>query len=199
MKKNVSPWLLQLDKERKHVSLDKDLKTDVAIIGAGIAGVATAFFILKHTDKRVVILERFKLAHGATGHNAGQVVSYFERGFAGLVEEFGLKMAAEGEGAVESAWELLDEMYTEASLDIPFSRFEGRAGLTSYAQILWHLKDNFLRRKAGGLSIRKIYIAETADFARDIPYEYHHLYELVPQKQILELLETKMPDFVASI
>src|SRR3989344_9361650 len=117
MRKNISPWLHQLDKERKPVVLGKDLKTDVAIIGAGIAGIATAFFTLKHTDKRVVILERFKLAHGATGHNAGQIVSYFERGFAGLVEEFGLKMAAEGEGAVESAWELLDEMYTEASLD----------------------------------------------------------------------------------
>lgn len=199
MKKNVSPWLHQLDKEREHLVLDADVDTDVAIIGAGIAGIATAFFTLKHTDKRVVVLERFKLAHGATGHNAGQVTSYFERGFAGLVEEFGLKMAAEGEASIEGAWELLDEMYTEAKLDIPFSRFEGHAGLTSYAQVLWHLKDNFLRRKAGGLGARKIFIAETADFVKDIPREYTHLFELVPQAQILELLETEMKDFIAAI
>lgn len=199
MKKNVSPWLHQLDKDRPHVALDKDIQTDVAIIGAGIAGVATAFFTLKHTNKKVVILDRFKLAHGATGHNAGQVVSYFERGFASLVEEFGLQMAAEGEAAVEGAWELLDEMYTEASLDIPFSRFIGHAGLTSYAQIQWHLKDNLLRRKAGGLNVRKIFVAEDASFVRDIPQEYRHLYDLVPQKEILEVLETDVKDFVAAI
>ncbi len=199
MRKNVSPWLHQLDKERKHVVLEKDIETDVAIIGAGIAGVATAFYALKHTDKNVVMLDRFKLAHGATGHNAGQVVTYFERGFASLVEEFGLKMAAEGESAVEGAWELLDEMYADAGLDIPFSRFIGHGGLTSYQQVLWHLKGNHLRKQAGGLGPRHMLIADSASFVKDIPREYRNLYELVPHARIMELLETEVSDFVAVI
>ena len=197
MRKNLSPWLHQLDKERTSVRLDRDLSADITIIGAGIAGIATAFYALKHTQKRVVVLERFKLAHGATGHNAGQIVSYFERGFASMVDEFGLEMAAEGEGAIEDAWELLDEMYTDADLDIPLSRFTGHAGLVSYQQILWHLKANLLRRKAGGLHTRALLISEKADFVRDIPREYAGLYSLVSKKEILELLETELNDFCA--
>ena len=192
MRKNLSPWLHQLDKERVSATLGRDLRTDVAIIGAGIAGVATAFFTLKNTEKRVVLLERFKLAHGATGHNAGQIVSYFERGFASLVDEFGLELAAEGEGAVEDAWELLDEMYTDAELDIPLSRFIGHAGLTSYGQVLWHLRANRLRKQAGGLHTRTLLVSESADFVRDIPREYAGLYSLVPESQIRQTLETDM-------
>jgi glycine/D-amino acid oxidase-like deaminating enzyme len=199
MRKNISPWLHQLDHERRHVQLESDTETDVAIIGAGIAGISTAFFTLKYTEKSVAVIERYKLAHGATGHNAGQVVSYFERGFTSLVEEFGLAMAAEGEGAIEDAWGLLDEMYAEASLDVPLPRFLGHGGLTSYQQVLWHLKANFLRRQAGGLHERKLLVSENASFVADIPREFHGLYELAPREKVMEMLETQMPDFIAAV
>ncbi len=170
----------------------------MAIVGAGIAGIATAFFILKYTEKTVLILERGKLAHGATGHNAGQVVSYFERGFASIAEEFGLDMAARGQQAVEDAWMLLDEMYTEAGLDIPFSRFEGHAGLTSESQVLFHLANNHARREAK-LQLEEIFLAEDAPFLRNIPLKFAGLYRIVSPEVVLERLETKNPSYVACL
>ncbi len=196
MRKNISPWIHQLDANRTHRKLESDLDTDVAVVGAGIAGVSSAFYILKNTDKRVCLLERFKLAHGATGHNAGQIVSYFERGFASLVEEFGLEMAARGEKVIEDAWGLLDEMYMDAQLDIPFSRFIGHAGLSSYEQVQWHLKNSLIRKRAG-LSARRLLVSENAPFVDTIPHEYDGLYALVPDKDILSLLETQHPGFIA--
>lgn len=196
MKINHSPWLYQLRKDRICQGLQKDAKTDVAIIGAGIAGISTAFFTLKYTDKKVLILERYKLAHGATGHNAGQVVSYFERGFASLVEEFGLDLATEGQRAVEDAWSLLDEMYTDAGSNIPFSRFLGHAGLSSYEQVLLHLKNNHWRRE-GGLNTERLIISEQAGFLDTIPDEYKDLYTTAPYEDIQSILETKADDFMA--
>ncbi len=198
MKKNRSPWIHQLNHERPHAKLAGDVMTDVAIIGAGIAGVATAFFTLKYTDKKVVLLDRFKLAHGATGHNAGQVVSYFERGFASLVREFGLEKAAAAEGSIVGAWELIDEMYTDAQLDIPFHKFTGHGGLTSFQQVKSHLEANKLRRDAG-IESRLLSVSEDASFAKAIPPEFDGIYTLVPQKRINEMLETQMPGFIAVI
>lgn len=43
MKKNISPWLHQLNHARIHTKLTEDITTDVAIVGAGIAGISTAF------------------------------------------------------------------------------------------------------------------------------------------------------------
>ncbi len=195
---NRSPWISQLRDDRPQRRLSGDVETDVAIVGAGIAGIATAFFILKETGKRVIVLERDKLAHGATGHNAGQVVSYFERGFASLVDEFGLELAAEGQRDVEDAWGLLDRIYTEAKLDIPFSRFLGHAGLTSEAQVLLHLRNNAARVR-GGLPAERIVVADDAGFLGRMPPEYASLYAVAPRAAVLDTLETAVPDYVASL
>lgn len=198
MKKNNSPWLYQLRNNRITKSLNKDEETDIAIIGAGIAGISTAFFILKYTNRKVLMLERYKTAHGATGHNAGQVVSYFERGFASLVEEFGIDLAVDAQKAIEDAWQLMDEMYTEAGLNIPYSRFLGHAGLSSYEQIIIHLKNNLFRKK-GGLNPERIVISKEVGFLKDIPAEYLDLYTTAPREEILSMLETKSKDFIAMV
>ncbi len=198
MKTSISPWIYQLKKERKTEHLREDISTDVVIVGAGIAGISTAFFTLKNTHKHVVIVEKNVLAHGATGHNAGQVVSYFERPFAELVKEFGLEIVVEGQRSIDSAWSLLEAMYTEAGLNIPFSRFLGHAGFSSKEQVLNMLKDIDLKIK-GGLQHEEMLISKNADFIGSIPKQYKKLYKLVPHEEILERLETKKIDFVACI
>ncbi len=198
MKKNRSPWLHQLPQDRERHALATDLSIDVAIVGGGIAGIASAFYALKYTNSNVAIFERFKLAHGATGHNAGQITSYFECGFARLVDEFGLSKAARGQKAVEDAWHLLDEMYTDAGLDIPLSRFVGHAGISSQEQVFFHLMNNQFRREAG-LAQESIRIASTVDFVSNIPDLYKGLYSLVLPEDIRNILETATDDFVAVV
>lgn len=198
MRKNISPWVSQLNEQREERVLTGDIQVDVAIVGAGIAGIASAYFTLTKTDKSVVLLERFKLARGATGHNAGQVVSYFEKGFAAMVEEFGPLLAAQGQKNVDDAWELLDEMYSTAGLDIPFSRFVGHGGLTSKEQVLWNLKNNHAKRTAG-LNPLPLKVAADAGVVEDIPKDYEGLYEVVPRATVLELLETSVTDYIAVI
>ncbi len=198
MRKNHSPWLHQLDQEREVARLSTDAAVDIALIGAGIAGTATAYFTLKYTDKSVALVERHRLAHGATGHNAGQVVSYFERGFASMVEEFGQEKAAAGQKAIDESWELLDEMYSDAELDIPFSRFIGHGGLTSLEQVLWNLKNNDAKRKAG-VHFATLHISESADIAPHIPEEFTGLYDVIPAADVKGMLETSVDEYVAVV
>lgn len=194
--KNRSPWIHQLNPDRTLVSLNGDIDTDIAVIGAGIAGISTAFFTLKYTNKKVALLDGGKMAHGATGHNAGQITSYFERPIPELVEEFGIDMAMSGQKDIEMAWELVDEMYTEAGLDIPLSRFIGHAGITSLDRILLHLEESRLRKEAG-LTPEEFWISKHASCVNDIPKEYDDLYSLVPHKQILDRLEVADTRFIA--
>ncbi len=195
MKITKSPWLHQLNDERKTVKLSHDIETDITIVGAGIAGVSTAFYILKNTDARVVIIEKEKLANGATGHNAGQVVSYFERPFADMVQEFGLEKTTHAWKVIENAWTQLDEMYTTAQLDIPFSRFIGHAGFSTKERVLQHLEDSFLKQK-GGMNIEPLKVSNTIDF--EIPEKYNNLYTRVDKKEILLELETENDVYIAA-
>jgi glycine/D-amino acid oxidase-like deaminating enzyme len=158
----------------------------------------TSYFTLKNTGKKVILLEADKIAHGATGHNAGQITSYFERPFYDIADEFGLPMAAHGQKAVEDAWSLLEELVKDCALRTPVYKFTGYAGYTSLEQLMPELKNNAARVKAG-LSPDQILVAEGSSVARQIPLAYKKFYRHAPHKEILAQLETENPTYVASM
>jgi glycine/D-amino acid oxidase-like deaminating enzyme len=177
-----SPWVTQLAADGPLRPLDRDLETDVVVIGAGIAGVSTAWF-LRRTGRRVMLIERDRVGRGATGHNAGQLVSYFERPLISLVEEFGFEMAMRAQADVEGAWDLLDEMVAQAGVTAPVSRTVGAMGMWSSHQLITHLQSSELRRCAG-LMPDEIVVSEDAGFLGDLPAELAPYYRLVTQAEI---------------
>ncbi len=193
---NHSPWIKQLNRTRQVVPLENDLTTDFLIVGGGIAGVTTAFFALRDTDKKVVLIEADKIAHGATGHNAGQITSYFERPLTELVGEFGFELAIEGQRSVEFGWSLLDEIVSQAKLQTPLYKFTGYAGFSDLDQVLQGLKNNQFRVQ-GGLQPESIFIAKEWDEIGKIPVEYKDLYQTISQEDLLNLLETNNTSFIA--
>jgi glycine/D-amino acid oxidase-like deaminating enzyme len=177
--------------------MQSDTAADVAVVGAGIAGVMTSYFLLKYTDKKVTLLEGAKVAHGATGHNAGQIVTEFEKSFSDLIRDFGLEKAIDAEKSVRSAWILLEEIYQDAVLETPLSSFMGYNGFRSTDHVSDEIASNRIRKEAG-LQVYPIYITE--DIATDprILRESRDLYEVVPKENILSLLETNDDSYIAA-
>ena len=195
---NHSPWIKQLNRTRPVVPLGEDLKTEVVIVGGGIAGVITAYFTLRDTDKNVVLLEADKIAHGATGHNAGQITSRIERPLADIVAEFGMDMAISGQKSIESAWLLLEEIYAETQLQTPLYRFTGYTGFTNEDQVLAELKIASYRAK-GGLTPDPVLIAAESGLGDSLSAEFKQFYSVVPQADILSILEAKRADYIAAV
>lgn len=191
-----SPWLHQLNRQRPVSELTDHAKTEVAIVGGGISGVVTAFFTLKYTNKTVFLIEAGKIAHGATGHNAGQITSYFERPFADIVREFGLPMAAEGQRAIDTAWDFIEEIYADAHLKTPMTQFTGYAGLATWADLAAHLDDVAWQVKAG-ISQESVLVANDVGDPQGILAKYSGLYTLVPRADILTLIQSKDTNYFA--
>jgi gamma-glutamylputrescine oxidase len=110
-----SPWIAQLVPDGPPRPLDGDARTGVVIVGAGIAGLAVAFFTLRGTDRSVLLLERDRVGRGATGRNAGQLTTYFECPLCGIADEFGVHLAAEAQGGFDDAHDLLDLIVAEVA------------------------------------------------------------------------------------
>ncbi len=190
-----SPWLHQLKRVRPVLSLEADVQADIVVVGGGIAGVATAYFLLTQTDRSVLLIEKSKIAHGATGHNAGQLVDGFERSFADIVEEFGLEMAAEGVREAEHGWTLFDELVQSTRLSTPHSQFQGYSAFKTQDHVYAKFEAEALREQ-GGLQPRKIFVSEEHVEALALRPEWRHLYEIVPHKAVLTMLESKNEEYI---
>jgi glycine/D-amino acid oxidase-like deaminating enzyme len=186
---NKSPWLEQLDQSRIINEISQDLETDIAVIGGGIAGMTTAYFLLKNTGKKVALIEAGKIAHGATGHNAGQILAYLEKPFHEIAREYGKKMAIKSMDAVQGAWDLLEEIVREARLTTPLYKFNGYTGYSSEQEVIDVLEVDYLNREAG-LKTEQLLIANDADFVKKIPAKYKNHYLLVEKKVLLDKLDT---------
>src|SRR3954449_2202777 len=178
-----SPWFEQLRTGAAPQPLDGDIRTDVAIVGAGIAGVATAFFVLRETEQRVLLLERNRAGSGATGHNAGQVANYFERPLCELVDDYGFDRAIAAQAAIDDAFELLTLMIEESGSTVRLEQVMGHMGMFTLNHLEIHLRNQSLRRR-GGLTTEECVVADDAPFLSEISAEYSGLFRVVPRADI---------------
>ncbi|MCL6733184.1 FAD-dependent oxidoreductase [Streptomyces neyagawaensis] len=70
--KQKSYWIDTAPEASPHPALDKDLVVDVAVVGAGIAGISTAWELAR-TGRTVALLEADRVAAGVTGHTTAKV------------------------------------------------------------------------------------------------------------------------------
>ena len=69
--KDKSIWLDGITR-KKFPKLDKDIDCDILIIGGGITGVSTAYF-LRDSNQKIVLVERNKLCMGTTAKSTGKL------------------------------------------------------------------------------------------------------------------------------
>lgn len=80
------------------VGITTEREADVVIIGGGLAGLSTAYWLTKlDSDLSVVVLEKGKIGHGASGRNAGFITC-------GSTEHFSRMSSAYGEHKAEQIW-----------------------------------------------------------------------------------------------
>ncbi len=92
----MSVWLDGV--ERSFPPLEGDATADVAIVGGGIAGIASAYFLAR-SGAKVIVLEARGVAGAASGRNAGFLL-------AGVAENFLAASRRYGEEATWRIWRL---------------------------------------------------------------------------------------------
>jgi glycine/D-amino acid oxidase-like deaminating enzyme len=185
---NLSPWIAQLAVDGPPRPLAADTTADLVVVGAGIAGIATAFFALRATTGSVLLVERDRVARGASGRNAGQLTTYFERPLCAIADEFGWERAAAAQRAIEGANDLLDLMVAETGAQVRVERFPGHMGMFNNHHLEVHLRCMSIRERAG-MRQQTCVVSEDAEYLGDLPAEFESLYSVVPQSRVRELLE----------
>jgi len=103
--------------------LTGDLKTDVAIVGGGLTGLASAYFIKKRfPEKRVIVLESKFIGFGSSGRNSGIATGMLGNSALLLKKTHGREKAARLQQLAAQGFLLFEELVKEHGIDCDYER-----------------------------------------------------------------------------
>ena len=116
-----SVWIESIDKIESNGELTDDTSADVCIIGAGISGITTAYYLTKRGYKTIV-LEKDEIGHGVTGHTTAKITSQHNLLYHYLSKQYGIKFAKKYYEANQEAIKNIEDIIRENNIDCDFER-----------------------------------------------------------------------------
>jgi len=124
--RSVSLWFDQVsgtDPLTPRPALDGDLDADVCIVGAGLTGLWTAYYLLRAEPRlRVVLLEARIAGFGASGRNGGWCSALFPVGVGALARRHGLGPALAMRAAMNETVQEVGRVSAAEGIDCHFRR-----------------------------------------------------------------------------
>lgn len=119
MKKNKSFWLNSF-KKNNFESLNKNIDVDICIVGGGLTGITTAYYLTKQGYK-VALIEKDTLLSKTSGHTTAKITSqhgiFYKYLFDSKGEEFAFKYLETNEKAIENIKNIIDLENIECSFE----------------------------------------------------------------------------------
>ena len=102
-------------------SLNEHINTEIAIIGGGITGVTTAYFLAK-SGKKVVLLEAGTISGGTTGDSTGNLYAMVDKRLHHIQSKWDEETAANVARSRGEAVDLVEELVNKYQIDCSFKR-----------------------------------------------------------------------------
>lgn len=115
-----SVWNSEI-KFRKREKLIKDIECDIVVIGAGIAGLLTAYMLNKN-GRNVVVIEAKTISSGNTKNTTAKITCQHDLIYNNLIKEFGEGKARQYAKANELAIKRYKEIVDEENIDCDFQQ-----------------------------------------------------------------------------
>lgn len=153
----------------KREPLSGDVEVPVVVIGAGLAGILTAYY-LKQEGIRAVVLEADRIGSGQTKNTTAKITSQHNLIYSRLIRTFGCRMAEHYARANEAAIGEYERLVREKGIDCDFVRCP--ACLYSQTEILRREAEaaESLGIKASFETDRGSVMAEHVVFAAHYPF-----------------------------
>jgi glycine/D-amino acid oxidase-like deaminating enzyme len=161
--KTMSLWLDGVS--RSYPPLDRDVTADVAVVGGGIAGVATAYF-LASAGAKVVVLEARGVAEAASGRNAGFLLAGVAENLVAASRRYGERNALRIWRFTKRTQDLVRSLVGEHGIDCAL-RWNGSDQIAGDDEEWREIEDSAQRLSSEGVAVSVDRAARSATYADD--------------------------------
>ncbi|MFP2909839.1 FAD-dependent oxidoreductase, partial [Pyxidicoccus sp. 3LFB2] len=106
---------------RSYPPLQGDVRTDVVVIGAGVAGLTTAYLLAKE-GRKVLVLDMHELCSGQTGQTTAHLTEFLDERYHTLERDFGQEGARVAATSARAAIETIGALVQTLGIDCQFER-----------------------------------------------------------------------------
>ncbi len=121
LENNHSIWQKDREQIREFRTLDKQIEVDVCVIGGGITGLSTAYYLSKE-GKKVAVLEKDKICSKTSGGTTGKITSQHHLFYKYLIDSQNKEFAKKYWKANENAIENIENIIKTEKIDCDFKR-----------------------------------------------------------------------------
>ena len=161
-------------RQNEFEKLEENLEVDVCIVGGGLTGLTTAYYLLKQ-GKKVVILERDRICSHTSGRTTGKVTSQHGLFYNYLIKSKGKEFAKEYYEANQQAIQNIKKIIKDEKIDCDFKDVS--------AYVFTQKEDDVLKIKEEVESTKKIGISSKFVDNIDIPLKISGAIEFKEQGQ----------------
>lgn len=119
----LSYWLDSVE-PLAYTPLAADLKTDIVIVGAGIAGLSVAYVLAK-AGRDVVVIEDGFIGSGETGRTTAHIVNALDDRYTEIAKRLGEKDALLAAASHSSAIDFIEKVIHDENIECQFMRVDG--------------------------------------------------------------------------
>ncbi len=121
LENNHSIWQKDREQIREFRTLDKQIEVDVCVIGGGITGLSTAYYLSKE-GKKVAVLEKDKICSKTSGGTTGKITSQHHLFYKYLIDSQNKEFAKKYWKANENAIQNIENIIKTEKIDCDFKR-----------------------------------------------------------------------------
>lgn len=142
-------------KKFKSEPLGEDLTTDVCVVGAGIAGVTTAY-LLARERKNVVLIDDGPVGGGMTGRTTAHLVNAIDDGYFDIEKFLGEECARLTAQSHTAAIDLAEQIVRDNNIDCNFERVDGYLFLPPGGSVKDLMDERDAAQRAGIAGIERV-------------------------------------------
>jgi len=117
-----SIWIDSIDDiEIEHKSLEENIETDICIVGGGLTGLSTAYYLSKE-GRKVTILEKYKICNHVSGNTTAKITSQHDLFYKYLIDSMGIEKAKKYLDANEEAIKNIEEIINNEEIECDFEK-----------------------------------------------------------------------------
>jgi len=186
MPRSTSVWL-ETAYPGKYAALKKNARADVCVIGAGIAGLSTAY-LLAREGHSVVVIDDGRPGCGETGVTTAHLSNAIDDGYVEITRRHGVEGAIQACASHRAAIERIEAMCHLERMDCDFRRVDGYLFLAPEHDTKV-LDEEYEAARAAGAPVEKLARADVSGFDSGPCLRFRHQGQFHPLRYLKGLAE----------